>query len=61
MKHHLGTYIFFVDLETEVQEDLDAALKMIARKTTYFKFLGSYPILPDGKKEEGKNGKCKKY
>ena len=60
MKHHLGTYIFFVDLETEVQEDLDAALKMIARKTTYFKFLGSYPILPDGKKEEGKNGTCKK-
>ncbi|NDO46944.1 prephenate dehydratase [Clostridium sp. MD294] len=45
MKHQLGTYIFFVDLETEVQEDLDAALKMIARKTTYFKFLGSYMVL----------------
>lgn len=45
MKHQLGTYIFFVDLETEVQEDLDAALKMIARKTTYFKFLGSYTVL----------------
>lgn len=45
MKHQLGTYIFFVDLETEVQEDLDAALKMISRKTTYFKFLGSYAVL----------------
>ena len=45
MKHQLGTYIFFVDLETEVQQDLDAALKMIARKTTYFKFLGSYTVL----------------
>jgi len=45
MKHQLGTYIFFVDLETEVQQDLDAALKMIARKTTYFKFLGSYAVL----------------
>ena len=45
MKHQLGTYIFFVDLETEIQQDLDAALKMIARKTTYFKFLGSYTVL----------------
>ena len=45
MKHQLGTYIFFVDLETGVQQDLDAALKMIARKTTYFKFLGSYAVL----------------
>lgn len=45
MKHQLGTYIFFVDLETEIQEDLDAALKMVARKTTYFKFLGSYAVL----------------
>ncbi len=45
MKHQLGTYVFFVDLETEIQEDLEAALKMVARKTTYFKFLGSYPVL----------------
>lgn len=45
MKHQLGTYIFFVDLETDIQEDLDAALKMISRKTTYFKFLGSYAVL----------------
>lgn len=45
MKHQLGTYVFFVDLETDVQEDLEAALKMISRKTTYFKFLGSYTVL----------------
>ena len=45
MKHQLGTYVFFVDLETDIQEDLEAALKMVSRKTTYFKFLGSYTVL----------------
>ncbi len=45
MKHQLGTYVFFVDLETEAEEDLEGALKMVARKTTYFKFLGSYTLI----------------
>lgn len=45
MKHELGTYVFFVDLEAENNKDLKDALKMIERKTSYFKFLGSYPVL----------------
>lgn len=44
-KHQLGTYMFFVDLETQDEDDLLAALKMVARKTSYYKFLGSYPVL----------------
>ena len=42
-KHQLGEYVFFVDMEAENLEDLNAALNMIARKSAYFKFLGSYP------------------
>lgn len=43
-KSKLGTYVFFVDLETEEAADLEAALKMVERKATFFKFLGSYPV-----------------
>ena len=45
MKHQLGTYVFFIDLEAKNLNDLKSAIKMVARKTTYFKFLGSYPVL----------------
>lgn len=43
-KIKLGTYVFFVDLETENAQDMEDALKMVARKTTFFKYLGSYPV-----------------
>lgn len=43
-KIKLGTYVFFVDLETENAGDVEDALKMVARKTTFFKYLGSYPV-----------------
>ena len=45
MKHQLGTYVFFIDMETEIVSDLKSAMEMIQRKTSYFKFLGSYPVL----------------
>lgn len=45
MKHQLGTYVFFIDLEAKNLKDLRAAMKMVARKTSIFKFLGSYPVL----------------
>ncbi len=39
----LGEYIFFVDLDGHAQEpELADALTMVRRKTTFFKFLGSY-------------------
>ena len=44
MKHKLGTYVFFVDLETENSKDLQDGLKMVERKATVFKYLGSYPV-----------------
>jgi prephenate dehydratase len=40
----LGTYIFFIDLEGHVSDhDMMDALTMVQRKTTFYKFLGSYP------------------
>lgn len=45
MKHQLGTYVFFIDMETESLSDLKSAMEMIQRKTSYFKCLGSYPVL----------------
>lgn len=44
MKNRLGTYNFFVDLEAENETDLEDALRMIQRKASYFKPLGSYPV-----------------
>lgn len=44
MKNKLGTYVFFVDVETKSNSDLIDGLKMVERKTSYFKFLGSYPV-----------------
>lgn len=43
-KNQLGSYIFFVDIQGHRDDqDIKDALKMIKRKTSYFKFLGSYP------------------
>jgi len=47
-KYQLGQYIFFVDIEGHrEEEDIKDALKMIQRKTSFFKMLGSYPVLKD--------------
>lgn len=44
-KNRLGRYIFFVDLIGHREDqDLKDALTMVRRKTSFFKFLGSYPI-----------------
>jgi prephenate dehydratase len=44
-KSMLGRYIFFVDLiGHRDDEDLKEALIMVKRKTSFYKFLGSYPI-----------------
>lgn len=40
----LGRYIFFIDIEGHMTDpDVQDALTMIKRKTTFYKFLGSYP------------------
>lgn len=39
-----GRYIFFIDIEGHVTNpDVRDALTMVKRKTTFYKFLGSYP------------------
>jgi prephenate dehydratase len=44
-KNGLGEYVFFVDLEGHrEQEDLKDALRMVQRKTSFFKIMGSYQI-----------------
>jgi len=43
-KNKLGSYIFFVDLSGHKEDDdLRDALEMVKRKTSFYKFLGSYP------------------
>lgn len=42
MKHTLGTYCFFVDLKSNNAKDLTDALRMVERKSKYYKYLGSY-------------------
>ena len=43
-KNELGRYIFFVDIcGHRDDEDIRNALMMVKRKTSFFKFLGSYP------------------
>jgi len=40
----LGRYIFFIDIEGHMlDQDVRDALTMVKRKTTFYKFLGSYP------------------
>ncbi len=41
-KHKLGTYVFYIDLVADNEEDLRDAVKMLKRKVAFFKFLGSY-------------------
>ncbi|HHV59475.1 MAG TPA: prephenate dehydratase [Clostridiaceae bacterium] len=44
-RNKLGKYIFFVDLMGHrLDEDLRDALTMVKRKTSFYKFLGSYPM-----------------
>lgn len=45
MKDHLGTYIFYIDLECDNVYDRRDALKMLERKTSFYKHLGTYNIL----------------
>lgn len=43
-REKLGRYIFFIDLEGHFADDgVQDALTMVKRKTTFYKFLGSYP------------------
>jgi len=43
-KEKLGQYIFFADMEGHIEDrDVFDALTMIQRKTSFYKFLGSYP------------------
>jgi prephenate dehydratase len=44
VKKNLGRYIFFVDIIGHIDdENVRDALTMVQRKTTFYKFLGSYP------------------
>ncbi|MFA6308756.1 MAG: prephenate dehydratase [Clostridia bacterium] len=44
-KNQLGRYIFFVDIEGHIEDDnIRDALTMIQRKTSFYRFLGSYPM-----------------
>jgi prephenate dehydratase len=46
-KNKLGCYIFFVDMVGHRDDqDVKDALTMVKRKTSFFKFLGSYPVFP---------------
>ncbi|MPN02632.1 hypothetical protein SDC9_149848 [bioreactor metagenome] len=41
-KHKLGTYVFYIDLIANSDEDINDAMKMLKRKVAFFKYLGSY-------------------
>lgn len=46
MRNRSGEYVFFIDLEgNNCDKDLNDAIKMIKRKTSFFKILGSYPVI----------------
>ncbi|ACM59988.1 prephenate dehydratase [Caldicellulosiruptor bescii] len=53
-KTNLGEYVFFVDIDGFVDdEDVNDALRVVQRKSTFFKLLGSYSVVcPDS---ENKN------
>lgn len=45
MRNKIGEYVFFIDLEDNKNpKDIEEALIMLKRKTSYFKNLGSYPV-----------------
>lgn len=41
-KHKLGTYVFYIDLVADNDDDLNDAIKLLKRKVSFFKYLGSY-------------------
>ncbi|HEY5583540.1 MAG TPA: prephenate dehydratase [Ruminiclostridium sp.] len=44
-KNVLGQYIFFIDIDGHIEDqDVLDALTMIQRKTSFYRFMGSYPI-----------------
>ncbi len=44
-KNELGQYVFFVDIDGHIEDqDVFDALTMIQRKTSFYRFLGSYPV-----------------
>lgn len=44
-KDQLGRYIFFVDIEGHRDDDdVRDAMTMVKKKTSFFRFLGSYPV-----------------
>ncbi|MBQ6555838.1 MAG: prephenate dehydratase [Firmicutes bacterium] len=46
MRNHPREYVFYIDLEKEDNaKDLQDALTMLKRKTSFFKILGSYPVI----------------
>ena len=46
MRGHPNEYIFYIDLEkADNYKDLQDALVMLKRKTSFFKILGSYPVI----------------
>jgi prephenate dehydratase len=50
-KNGLGQYIFFIDIDGHVEDqDVFDALTMVQRKTSFYRYLGSYPVfMIDGK------------
>jgi len=44
-KNELGKYVFYIDMESTNAADISDALKMIERKTSFFKHLGTYHTL----------------
>jgi len=48
-KNVLGQYIFFIDIDGHIEDqDVSDALTMIQRKTSFYRFIGSYPIFSQG-------------
>lgn len=46
MKKSIGEYVFFVEVEGDISnEDMQEAMKMVQRKTSFYKLFGSYTVL----------------
>lgn len=44
-KNALGQYIFFIDIDGHIEDqDVFDALTMVKRKTSFYRFIGSYPV-----------------
>ena len=51
-KEVLGRYIFFIDIDGHIDDqDISDALTMIQRKTSFYKFIGSYPVFKEELKQ----------